>query len=737
MSALKISKKREDAVAKMVDLTRANLNNGGGSIAPREATQQLISLESLSDRDLISFESAVEQLENTLAADFDAVGLESFSATTPTGMKARNIALAAGAVAALAAGNPVAYAKQALSMEAVAPRNGVLVDFNRDGTDYRDAVASQEAFDQRELENFMPYSIAFNVFASRQDDFSEKFYPTTVVTPDQGGCDVSVSRVLVFNEVRHAITGKQIDFGKKNLIDAAVDHTVLADQSTKLVPYRNPDDSTAGMFIAEASHGGSIVKVAGVDVPTAPLAMGLSIDVLGLSQYTPLIGAGVYDNSDAIDANMGVEALYLIPAGGAKAVKFATADLPRSAFVKSVEGNGREMSLTFKATDLVINKDTKAIDGSAVLEFASIVSNDYTVHLSALISGTANVETGNVQVYSSPVSVLAIYNPDGTEVSTAAGAGATLKAALEAMPLAGYDLRANRTNSNRRTRGLMLDTTYETERYQIPLGAPITVPAPATGTDETADLKALIAAARQRNSNNAVTALFQYADQLAAYVKGPKLKGAIPNVQGMGRYLVTPFFERHTLDLEASINSIKSHEKAADVSSVLVNAIRDIAYRMYRDSRIQAALDQLNGGAGETPTLLVGTDQVLIRHLMVSGDTRTFGTVFDSHEVVASQDARMRNKIVLTFARSKADGPDPLSFGTHAWIPELTSTMQVNRNGATIKETMVQPRTRHFNNLPVMAVIDVLNLSKVLADKITTPATDADTSNPYLTGFMA
>ena len=62
--------------------------------------------------------------------------------------------------------------------------------------------------------------------------------------------------------------------------------------------------------------------------------------------------------------------------------------------------------------------------------------------------------------------------------------------------------------------------------------------------------------------------------------------------------------------------------------------------------------------------------------------------------------------------------------------------MPVNRNGATIKETMVQPRTIHFNNLPVMAVINVLNLSKVLADKIVMPATDTDVTNPYLTGFM-
>lgn len=735
MSVLNLSNKRKDAVGKFVDSVRTTINNQGADFASAEQTRQLVSLESLDSRQAASLEAHVESIVSTLGGDFDTLGLESFQQSTPAGKRARDVAMAAGAVAAVAAGNPVAYARQALSMEAQAPRGGSLVEISRDGMDYRDQIAN-ESFDQRELAEFMPYSIAFNVFASRQDDFSEAFYPTTVVTPDQAGIDVTVSRVLVFNEVRHALTGKQIDFAKKNLIDAAVDYTVLADESTKLVPYRNPDDSTAAMFIPEASHGGSLVKLAGIDVPTAPLALGAAIDVLGLSQYAPLIGAGVYDNSDSLDVRLGVDALYLIPATGEKAVKFDVSGLPRSGFVKSVEGNGREMALNFQVDGIIINKDTKAIDASTVIEFATIVTNDWTVRLSTLVSGQANVEFGNVTVYNSPLKVASIYAADGTEVSTSGGAGATLKAALEAMTLGGYDLRANRTNSNRRTRGLMLDTTYQVERYPIPLGAPITVPAPASGQDDAADLKALIAAARQRNSNNAVTALFNYSSQLKTYVSAPKVPNQIPQIQGMGRYLVTPFYEEHTLDLDASINSIRSQDRAADVSSTLVNAIRDVAYRMYRDSRLQAALDQLGGGSGEVPTLLVGTDQVLIRHLMVAGDTRTFGTAFDTAEIVSTLDARMKNKIVLTFKRKNSDGPDPLSFGTHAWIPELTSTMPVNRNGATIKETMVQPRTIHFNNLPVMAVINVLNLSKVLADKIVQPATDTDTTNPFLTGFM-
>ena len=75
---------------------------------------------------------------------------------------------------------------------------------------------------------------------------------------------------------------------------------------------------------------------------------------------------------------------------------------------------------------------------------------------------------------------------------------------------------------------------------------------------------------------------------------------------------------------------------------------------------------------------------------------------------------RMRDKIVLTFVRGESNGPDALAFGAHAWIPELASTVTVNRNGATNKESQVQPRNRHVNNLPVMAMINVVKLKEAL-----------------------
>lgn len=722
----------------LVNGIQSVINTQGDDLGNGKMVADMLGLENLKEDALNKFVSHVDDVKETLKAEIQNanLGFEAFD-DTPEGRRLLDNALEAGAIAMIASGNPAAYAEHAYRSKPSAPANGVLVDSMSltNGQDYRERVAL-EAFDDRELREHLPYSVAFNVFGQRQDDFCEALYPTTVVTPDQAGIDVTVSRMLVFEEVRHSAAGTPSDFKKRNLLDAAVDYTILSDEHTRLVPWRNPDNSNASYFVASTLVAPSFITVAGVDVETAPLAMNKQVDLLGISANPALLGAGVIDNTDAIDARIQLDAIYLQANAGDPGVRFPTSSLPRNTFVKTVEGNYKEMELRFDSEDIVIDGNTVAVDGSTVSEFALIASGGYTVRLSVSLSGKAQVEFGNVKVWASSIEVAGITDDTGADVSLTAGNGATIKAALEAMSIVGYDLHVNRNNLNRRSRGHLLDTTWETSRYTIPLGSPLSVPSPASSTRDQIDLKTLVTAARIRNSNNAITNLFETRDNLKAYISGPRpASGRIPDVGGMGRFLIQPFFEERTIDLLEGMNSVKSSDRAADVSATLVNLLRDISYRMYRDSYYQAAVDAMNGVPGQAPTLFVGTDQVLARHLMVSGDTRTFGQVFDSAVLKVSLDKRMRDTIVMSFIRPDQTGPDPLTFGTHAWIPELTSSLMVNRNGATIKEAMVQPRTLHINNLPILAVVHVENLSAALGEKTGTPALDAALNNTNLNGI--
>lgn len=716
MSLLKYKGSAGSALANVVSALKTTVAAQGTEFASKGTTANLISMESLDEGQHSELSRVAVDLSSQIKDAFKALrpSLEDGEEETE---ELTDVQLEAGAIAAMAAGDPSGYAE--VAMRTVASGDNV-VDIGATGAagtvDTRE-TPSLESFDERELAKFLPYSIAFNVKASVQDGFSEMFYPTTVVPPEQGGLDITVRRTLVHNAIQHSNTGKATNWNRKNLVDAAMDHTILADESTSLVPVVLANGSNADMFIDEALVAPITRRISNVDVTTAPLAINQELNLLGLSQHPGLIGAGIIDHTDAIDNSIGLEKIY-IQISDTDALEFKTDRLARSHFVKSVEGANREMNLSFRTADLVLDKNTKNTAGAVPAALAGVVSGELTVRLAVNVNGEFDTQLGNGRVYSSPVKVDSIVNKDSVEISLTTGAGAAIVTALAEARVVAYDLKAARTNSNRRTRGLLLDTNDRTFRFHIPLGAPISAPSPAGSNRDARDLEALISAARVRNTNNAVTRLLNYAETLRAYAGSVKRNDTIPEVEGVGRFLVKPFFEEKEIDLEAQVSSIRDMDRAEDINAILVNAIRDISYRMYRDSGYQPALNAAVGGS-QQPKLLIGTDVVLQRHLMVVGDSRTFGIAFPEYQIESSFDFRMKDTIVIALTRTgQVEGIDPLTFGVHAWIPELASSMMVQRDGGTYPEAMVQPRNLQINHLPVMAIIKVKGLDKVLTNKI-------------------
>ena len=729
MSLLRITGKAGSPLKQLVDQLNTVIRESGSEFSSSNHATQVTSLESLNPTELESLNIAAQSISETLKSSFEtladagtSLGFESLSPTQ----------LEAGVMAALAAGNPVEYAKAALTNKAQSSNGIQVISAESAGSygrlDYRENH-SLEAFDNKELSEMIPYSIAFNVQASRQDEFSETFFPTVVVSPENGGLDISVDRTTVFNAIQHKTSGKTTDFNQRNLVEAVSDASILADESTALVPFVQENGENEQVFLPDSVVAPSFRKVAGVDVKTKPLKVGEKIDLLGVSQHPQLLGAGLIDHTDAIDSRIYMDKVFL-QIGTGDVLRFNVSRLPRNGFLKSIEGADREMALNFRSEALALNADTIAVDGAEPTALQAVRDGNLTVRLGMNITGHAHVEFGTVQVYAAPVSVSEITDEDGNQISLTQGNGKAIVDALAGLTVIGYELGASRTNSNRRTRGLLLNQNRETERFAIPLGAPISAPSPIGSDRDARDLDALIAAARIRNSNNAVTTLLNYADTLRAFVVNRRLGQGHPSIEGVGRHLVVPFFEEMDLNIKDSINSLTSKDRAEDISAVLVNAIRDVTYRMYRDSAYQAAIDSSSVG-GKKPVLLVGTDSVIQRHLMVQGDNRTFGIAFEDAKVVTSFDSRMDNKIVLAFARQGSEGqPDPLSFGCHAWIPELTSSIMVARDGATYQEAMVQPRSRHINNLPIMAVINVTGLEDVLTTKVSVDTNDVSEPEP-------
>jgi hypothetical protein len=386
----------------------------------------------------------------------------------------------------------------------------------------------------------------------------------------------------------------------------------------------------------------------------------------------------------------------------------------RTTFTQDLDGDfgSREMTLNFATSGIALKDGLKTVTGAVSALLAPLTTN--TVNYKLRVSGDVNVETGNAVLDAGSVEVASIVDATGAPVSPADLSSELADIIVTAV---GYDLDATRSNANMRLAGKYAETNTITEGYKIPLGAPFSALTPVSTDNSAADLKTLVAMSRTQNSNNAVTALFNRINAIENAASTPLLPGQLPNIEGVGRYLVKPFFERVQLDVDAAINSEKTHEKREDLSALLIDTIRDLTYRMIDESRYEAALQLETMGTNERPRVIIGTDKVIEQHLLVSGDERSLSVGVD-HEIVTTVDDRVEGKIILTLSRGKKGEVDPLSFGNHAYVPELTSVATIHKQGATVKRTQVQPRNLYVGHLPIVAVIEVSNITKLLREKV-------------------
>jgi hypothetical protein len=736
MSRLSVKGKGLAPLAQIADNLRNAITQRGQDFASGDHTRGVLSLEKLDEATFKAVQHHSDQLQADIKGMFgDAYGasvdLQSFTAAQ----------WEAGAITAMAAGDVTAFHRAAnTQIQSVSTENLRVIEPTTVGihgdAGYSDKSISLEAFDERELKAHMAYSIAFNVNAARQDEFGEAFYPTVVVSPDQAGLDVTVRRAMVMQEIRHAITGKAMDFKRINLVDAVVEPTILATDSTVLVPVRLTSGADQVENNANFAAGTNYQRTLadGTVVDTGALVPNVDIDMLGIGMRTDLATQGVYDVTDSLDSRLYLENLYLTVTGagtgasdpGSSIIKFDVSRLPRNAWIKSTEGTDRDTYLQFTTVDLPVNKDTKDISGVVASVSGGglnwLLQAGYTdvfVRFGIQLSGSANHEVGNVRVNGATVTVEGAFHKNvstGVVTPVSSIELAAIKTDITAAFL-GFEAYAARTNLNRRTRGLQITTLEITERYTIPLLSPITAPAPISSNRDASDLTTLITTARIRNSNLAVTQLLNYGDTLASFALSQDRLLPVPTIEGIGRLLVRPYYFTDTIDAQNVTASVKSQDRAADVSAAIINAIRDAVYKMHNESGYQAAADALSGVAGEKPLVLIGTDAYTARHININGDTRLLGHHFDAR-VVTSLDKRVKGKIFVTFVRPNQQGVDPLSFGVMAWMPELAGTIQLTRNGATIKETMVQPRVRHINFLPLLIKLDVTNLAEAIADQL-------------------
>lgn len=678
--------------------------------APDETVGRLVyASESIAPADEARLVRRSDELQTTLqavASRFSGI----FGASNGLTFAAESAAVAG----ALAASDPRGYAGRDLGdLKQHRGRSGEVFEVTSGSVpNYLGRrVAVAEAFDNRETRSAVLYTMAYNYTMARQDQFGETVWPTLTLPADQIGFGIVVNRLTIMRGWTHGSDGKPVDAKKIDLMRAEADHTVLRRDRTRLFP------------VARANNANKLIDASlvapypydneGEVITTAPYRVGEKINYLGMSQTDAHLAVGNSTERESIDPAMSLEKLYV--KFGDDVVPFSVYSVPGANFTYAPQGIDKLRVLNFNTEGLRITPKSTQADKSALVSLGDLVTGNYTAVVRVAVSGTANPEFGEGEVFHGAVRLVRLVDEDGVALAEVHPDFVALAAVINAGRVEGYDLRAYKTNLSMRERGDFIDRTNFTQLYEVPLLSPITAQRPQNtdGSLDAGDFEALVTATRYRLKNDAVTAILESVQRLDEFDISGVTGDDVPAALGAARYHVRPKFMAYDLNVAATINSLKSSEAVADLRANIVNRLRDIAFTLHVESEYQAAATAL--GLPENPEIIIATDPYIEKWLMIDGELRTLTEKFKLR-IVSTLDERFKGKIFMTFGvfdDNRNQAPCILNWGNLIWRPEVVMHASVPRAQHMARETIVQPSYLFVNHLPICAMIQVSGIPDV------------------------
>lgn len=709
--------------AAMTDISRLAGLQAGGTMVSAAHAGKMLSMESFGAGESESFSRRIEEVEKDLASVVD-VFHRGDSVDPKTYASVTRCSLEAARIGAVLAANPQA-AFAASSFDNVTSHNNIEV--LRVGAKHGDFYTSRnldlQAFDNTPTRQITEWTTTYSLGAVRQNAFAQAFWLPIAVSPEEPGLLATIRARYVQDDIKRSIKGTPQNWNRKPLIHALVDDSILRDDQTDVIPvYRDTGaNANTEYFVDAAIVPPTIRKYDGQDVVTSYLKFGADVALIDISQIDSLIAAGVMNQFDALDT--AIQVLSLVVKVGDDVLELNVEHFTGSNFAYSVQGNVRSMSTNLLVEGLLLNENTRNLDGSALTTLKPVVDGQYQVRLGLKAFGEFNLETSRGSM-ESPINGLRatrITHPSAPteELSMTGGNGKIIADLLAGATMLGYKLAARRVNTDRRNRGQLIDTMEWRKYYAIPLRAPITAVRPVSAADQgDAELiQTLLETTYVRASNDAVAALFRAFGALKSTCATGTPVDINPEFMGMASKLVTPFAEEYDLDCQLIVDSLTSSGRTVDIQAALINVMRDKAFQIAVQTNYFVALSSYYGGQNIKPTVLLGTDQRLAAYLNIVGDNRLMGPEM-SHHVVASPNRKMRDTIFMTFAdyNEGSQGKyNPMHFGHFAIKPEVVTNTQVSRGQQTIREMTVMPSYIHIPNLPILVKFNVKNLDAVLA----------------------
>lgn len=687
-----------------------------GDLVSKDVAESLVGMESLDETTRSNLSVTFEHVNDALAQTglLDMVKRHYHDPSNPeASQEVIDVAMEAAAVTLMAAGSPDNWHENFIHGKGPSASARV-IDLDQSGA----VMPSMESFTYDAFDKFIAHSVILNALSVGDNAFNEALFPTEVIEAGQSGAEVSISIPYVYNRTKRNVNGKPFEFVKTPLLNAIQDHTILEGDIIEVYPRGDAAANNDAYLVDAADVANKTIVVLGQDVVTRPLKFGVETDLLAVSNHPGLIGDNGQNETDVLDPNVSLGKVYVkvsVNDGAATNVgvfEVDTRGLPGALFTRPAEGSTSGLTMNFKGS-IAINSAMTDISSTSAEALnvhsllGSVVTDGWTMEVPVNITGSANSEYANIEVFVNSAKLGKAYVAQD-EVAATSPEYTALEAGVT-VELLGYMPKARRVNANLRQRGLLVDSG-ETNRFYFPvnLDSPIASVRPLKRNGGGADLEALIRTLNTRSSNKAVTTLMTVESQLKAAAS----EGTVNVMSTMlGSVFVTPTYLTRDIDAQNAVTINRSGEGYDDLRALVVDAVTTMADRLVLESGYLAALEHFTG-ADKDYELVIATDPRIKEYLMKSGDARTFGEG-RKYRIVASHDNRMRDSLIMTFRRVGRRGVDPLSFGSHLFMPALVHEVpNSHQSGTTVNETQVQSRELHVACLPVMGRINVTNIDK-------------------------
>lgn len=614
---------------------------------------------------------------------------------------------------------------------------------------------SKESFEVHNMVNTLAMTASYNIRPERQSKAVELFFPTTTLDSTVNNITINVSLSTVFNSKEYEVTGQgDVYRNQKHIIKSLRDANILKSNFTDIVPvYRQGVNES--FFVDSNLLAPHIVKTDyDEDITTSLLKCGKEIKLIHISQTDRMIANGQQDDTDQIAANPKLKTLGLKV--GNDVVLFQNLQYHQaSQFTYAPTGDREGILLNYDVNTHLLDEFTIGENSKGLPpELQVLKDKGLEVLLRFNINGMGNTNFGHFTLNPAQVSVSMVRDAKTKKaLSFEDPAVQALVAEIEKTSIIGYELDANRTNSNIREHGLLLDEMTQRIIYGVKLHAPIAIRCPIDDKDTVSDsqrIDSLIKTSFIRRTNAGITALYDILQMLSQQPKDLDFTQPYANsIIGAGQYYVNTYVRDLRFDVLEATQSLQTVDVTKNISGAVTNFILAEMAQAYAKSELAAAYELTDIGGGK-PHVIAIADVYTSKFIFREGDARTLGDGF-KFTIEECSDGRLVDGALLheKYAGKKMDGEVgtiflsfgkptegsmsvPLFFGETLDKREVPRIVTRSRGSKHQHEVMVQPWFTHICHLPILIRIVVTNMKRAIQECIPfkTKEVGAQATNP-------